>query len=84
MYSLDDEDYEIKTIKKPPRNAVRELRKDLQVMIDKDPCVLDDVKFYKEITGLDIDKLNKMQLEELLMFCSSNYNCRNKHSEDDE
>lgn len=76
----DFEELEIKEVKKP-RNVLKELKKDLQLMIDRDPCVLDDIKIYKDVTGYDIDKLTKNQLNELIVFCINNQITRDREAQ---
>lgn len=66
------DNFEEDEVRLPPKNTVIELRRDLRKLIKDDPDVLDDIKIYKDVTGLNVDKLNKIQLEELIAFCINN------------
>ena len=75
------EELEVREVKKP-RNVLRELKKDLNLMIQRDLCVIDDIKIYKDVTGLNVDKLTKEQLNELIVFCINNQLTRERKNKE--
>ena len=70
-YSKNFENFE-EDVYKEPRFIMAELRRDLRKLIKDDPCTLDDIKIYKDVTGLDVNKLTRNQLNELISFCINN------------